>query len=70
MFNLGAPEVLVLLLELAGVVVPCVGFLTGRLRTRDAIIAVVLAILLPAVGSVAAILITITRAPRDQLLLR
>lgn len=66
MFNLGVTEVLVLLMIAAGVLIPLGAALTNRLSARDAVIALAAAIFVPVLGSIAAILITATRARRHQ----
>lgn len=66
MFDLSAPEALVLLMIAAGVLVPLGAALTNRLSAREAVIALAAAIFVPVLGSIAAILITATRARRHQ----
>lgn len=66
MFDLSAPEVLVLLMIAAGVLVPLGAALTNRLSARDAVIALAAAIFVPVLGSIVAIVITATRARRHQ----
>lgn len=67
MLDLGAPEVLVLLLIIAaGVLMPVGAALTNRLSTGPALIAVAAAIFVPILGSIASILITATFVRRHQ----
>lgn len=66
MLGLGAPEVLLLLIIAAGVLIPLGAALTNRLSAREAVIALAAAIFVPVVGSIAAILITVGRARRRQ----
>jgi hypothetical protein len=61
MFDLGPVEVGLLVLMAAGVVIPLAAGLARRIPRGAAVLAVVLTLLVPAIGSVAAILITILR---------
>lgn len=67
MFDLGAPEVLVLLILAAGVLVPLTAGLMNRLTAREALIAVAAAMFVPFFGSIAAILITANRLRRHRI---
>lgn len=67
MFDLGAPEVVLLLIAVAGVVIPLRAAVTNRLSARYAVIAVAAAVLVPVLGPIAAILITARHARRHRI---